>query len=80
MSFDTDLTDLNQGRAFGQVVRQDNDYPVVWVRQHGEGRVFYCGIAHNPYAFWDKTVLELYLAGTQFVLGDLEGPVQPSER
>lgn len=78
LSFDTERTDMNQGRAYGDVVREDGDYPVAWVRQHGEGRVFYSTIAHNPYVFWDATMLEFYLAATQFVLGDLPGSTTPS--
>lgn len=78
LSFDTGKTDMNQGRAFGKVFREDNDYPIAWVRQHGKGRVFYSTIAHNPYVFWDPTMLEFYLAATQFVLGDLDGEVAPS--
>lgn len=78
LSFDTELTDMNQGRAFGNVVREDGDYPVAWVRQYGQGRVFHCTIAHNPYVFWDRTMLRFYLAATQFVLGDLDGSTVPS--
>lgn len=78
LSFDQDRTDMNQGRAFGNVIREDGDYPIAWVRQHGKGRVFYCTIAHNPYIFWDATMLEFYLAATQFILGDLEGATEPS--
>jgi len=78
LSFDTERTDMNQGRAYGNVVREDGDYPIAWVRQHGKGNVFYSGIAHNPYVFWNDTLLEFYLAGIQFILGDLEGSVEPS--
>ena len=78
LSFDQEKTDMEQGRAFGNVIREDGDYPIAWVRQHGEGRVFYCTIAHNPYVFWDPTMLEFYLAATQFILGDLDGSTEPS--
>ena len=78
LSIDTAKTDMQQGRAYGNCVRADNDYPVAWVRQHGRGRVFYCTIAHNPYVFWDPKMLEFYLAAAQFVLGDLPGATQPS--
>jgi type 1 glutamine amidotransferase len=71
LSIDTDKTDMNQGRAFGQVIREDNDYPVAWVREYGKGRVFYCTIAHNPYVFWDLVMLEFYLDAIQYALGDL---------
>ncbi|MHC4353977.1 MAG: ThuA domain-containing protein, partial [Planctomycetota bacterium] len=79
-SIDTEKTDMNQGTARGNCVRDDNDYAVAWVRQYGRGRVFYCTFAHNPYVFWDPKMLEFYLAATQFALGDLPGPTIPSNK
>lgn len=78
-SIDTGKTDMNQGRAFGNVTREDNDYALAWVRSQGKGRVFYCTIAHNPYVFWDPMMLEFYLGAAQFALGDLPAPTTPSE-
>jgi len=78
-SIDMDRTKI-QGRARGNCTRADNDYALAWVRQYGRGRVFYSTIAHNPYVFWDATLLQFYLAATQFVLGDLPGPTTPSAR
>ena len=78
LSIDTQKTDLNQGKHFGKVERPDSDYAVAWVRSHGKGRVFYSTIAHNPYVFWDKRMLEFYLAAIQFALGDLPAPTTPS--
>jgi len=79
-SIDTEKTDMNQGPAYGNVVREDNDYALAWVRQYGRGRVFYCTIAHNPYVFWDPKMLEFYLAAAQFALGDLHAPTIPSAK
>jgi type 1 glutamine amidotransferase/sugar phosphate isomerase/epimerase len=78
LGIDTDKTDINQGEARGDCVRQDNDYALAWVRQYGRGRVFYCTIAHNPYVFWDPKMLQFYLAAVQFALGDLPAPTIPS--
>lgn len=78
LSIDTQRTDMNQGTARGNCVREDNDYALAWVRQYGRGRVFYCTIAHNPYVFWDRKMLEFYLAAVQFALGDLPAPTLPS--
>jgi type 1 glutamine amidotransferase/sugar phosphate isomerase/epimerase len=80
LSIDTEKTDMNQGAARGNCVREDNDYALAWVRQYGRGRVFYCTIAHNPYVFWDPKMLEFYLAATQFALGDLPAPTTPSAK
>jgi type 1 glutamine amidotransferase len=78
LSIDTDRTDLEQGRAFGRVVRPDNDYPVAWIRRYGRGRVFYSTIGHNPHVFWDPTLLEFHLDAIQFALGDLDAHAIPS--
>ena len=79
-SMDTLKTDLEQGRAFGKVIRPDKDYAVSWVRQYGKGRIFYCTIAHNPSVFQDPMILEYYLDGLQYVLGDLDAPATPSSK
>jgi type 1 glutamine amidotransferase len=79
LSIDTAKTDMRQGQSFGKVERKDNDYALAWVRSHGKGRVFYSTIAHNPYVFWDRRMLEFYLAAIQFALGDLDGPTAPSK-
>ncbi len=78
LSIDTEKTDLNQGRQFGNTVRADNDYALAWVKSYGQGRVFYCTIGHNPYVFWDPVMLKFYLGAIQFVLGDLEASMTPS--
>ena len=53
-----------QGRCYGRCFREDNDYAVAWIRQHGKGRVFYTALGHNPDFFWDPRMLEMFLAGT----------------
>ena len=59
--------------------RADGDNPVSWVRQAGGGRIFYCSLGHNHHVYWDPAVLRHYLAGIQYVLGDLDVPDAPSE-
>ncbi len=80
LSIDTQKTDMQQGGARGGAVREDNDYAIAWVRNYGRGRVFYCSAAHNPYVFWDPTLLRFYLGAVQFTLGDLPAPTLPSAR
>lgn len=57
--------------------RDDGDYPITWVRQHGQGNVFYCSLGHRKETYAEAEVLELWLRGMQFVLGDLEAEVTP---
>jgi hypothetical protein len=80
LSIDPIATDMMQGRCFGQCLRDDNDYPVAWIRQHGKGRVFYTSLGHNPDPFWDPQVLAMFLAGTQYALGDLDADATPRPR
>ena len=77
-SIDVAKTDMNQGRCLGNCVSEDGEYPLSWVRAYGKGRVFYCGLGHKPSVFWDARILQHYLAGIQFALGDLKGSVKPT--
>lgn len=76
LSIDTEKTDLSAAPH----EREDQDYAVAWVRHYGRGRVFYSTVAHNPYHFWDPTMLNFYLGAAQFALGDLPAPTIPSAR
>jgi len=46
--------------------------PVSWIRNFGQGRVFYCGLGHNNRVYCNPAVLQHYLDGIQFALGDLD--------
>jgi type 1 glutamine amidotransferase len=80
LTADPDSIDKRQGRCFGQCFRDDNDYAIAWIRQHGKGRVFYTTLGHNPHVFWDPRVLEMFLAGVQYALGDLDADGTPRPR
>jgi type 1 glutamine amidotransferase len=80
LSIDANATDMMQGRCFGQCLRDDNDYPVAWIRQAGKGRVFYTSLGHNPDVFWDPRMLQMFLAGIQYALGDLQADATPRPR
>ena len=55
----------------------DKDVPISWVRSCGKGRVFYCSFGHNHDLFWNPAVLQHYLDGIQFALGDLAVDTTP---
>lgn len=59
-------------------LRPDNDYAISWIRDYGKGRVFYCVLGHSDQTYWNSQVLRHYLAGLQFVLGDLPADATPS--
>ncbi|MBL8226925.1 MAG: ThuA domain-containing protein [Bryobacterales bacterium] len=77
LSVDLANTDMNQGKCFGTCFRDDNDYPIAWIRQHGKGRVFYTTLGHNPYVFWEPRMVRMFLGALQYVMGDLESDSTP---
>ena len=58
--------------------RDDKDFAVTWIRDYGEGRVFYSGLGHNHAIFWNKAIVQQYLDGIQYALGDLDADATPS--
>jgi type 1 glutamine amidotransferase len=71
-----DLAASKIDRGFNRPL--DQDYAVSWLNTYGQGRVFYCSLGHNEATYWNPVVLKHYLAGLQFVLGDLEADAKPS--
>jgi hypothetical protein len=60
--------------------RPDNVYPVSWIRRYGKGRVFYSSLGHMPETFMTPELVGHFLAGIQFLLGDLEADATPNPR
>jgi type 1 glutamine amidotransferase len=56
----------------------DHDYGISWIHEYGKGRVFYCAHGHSEHVYWEKPMLQEYLAGVQYALGDLEADAAPS--
>ena len=56
--------------------RQDGDHALSWIREHGKGRVFYSALGHNASTLRNPAVLGHWLAGVQYVLGNLEASAQ----
>lgn len=72
-----DLTDAATQQAKG-IRTDDVDIPVSWIHTLGKGRIFYCSLGHNHEIFWNATILQHYLDGIQFALGDLQADARPS--
>ncbi len=77
LSIDTSKTDMNPARRFLPERFADRDFAISWVKTYGRGRVFYSSLGHNPHIFWNRPVLEHFLAGIQFALGDLDADTTP---
>jgi type 1 glutamine amidotransferase len=81
LSIDVEKTDMNQGRPCPKPCsRPDNDYAVSWIRSYGKGRVFFCILGHNPTLYMTPALAEYFLAGIQFILGDLDADTTPSAK
>jgi len=55
----------------------DEDTGITWIKTWGNGRMFYCSLGHNDHIFWNKMVLQHYLDGIQFALGDYKVDTTP---
>jgi len=71
-----DMTKEENNKPKG--AREDNDHAVSWIRQFEGGKVFYCSLGHNNHIFWTPHVLQHYLDGIQYAMGDLEADATPS--
>ncbi len=58
-------------------LRPDHDFGLCWVRRYGQGRIFYSALGHNPEEYWNPMLLEHFLDGIQFALGDLAADTAP---
>jgi uncharacterized protein len=72
--------DANKSGKSGKSPTQD--YPVSWVKSYGKGRVFYSNFGHNKATWWTPFLLEHFLAGIRWSVGELDGlddslPLQP---
>jgi type 1 glutamine amidotransferase len=62
------------------VRQQDRDFPLTWIRAEEKGRVFTSGMGHNANVFFNPQLLQHFLAGIQFALGDLDADATPSAK
>jgi type 1 glutamine amidotransferase len=60
--------------------RPDNVYPVSWIRTYGQGRMFYSSLGHMPETFTTPELVGHFLAGLQYMLGDLDADATPNPR
>ncbi len=50
---------------------------VSWIKNHGKGRVFYSSPSHNAQSFGNPALLQFFLDGLQFVVGDVDCDMTP---
>ncbi|MFS4456591.1 ThuA domain-containing protein [Maribacter sp. 2304DJ31-5] len=55
---------------------------ISWIKKHGKGRVFYSAPGHNAQSLENPELLQFYLDGMQYIVGDLkcdDSPLKISE-
>jgi hypothetical protein len=82
--------DLNKGQTMKPLNRNEGlkkqyteggrTVPVSWIRTFEGGRVFYTNLGHNASTYWSPAVLQHYLDGLQYALGDLRADATPSSK
>jgi len=51
---------------------KDKDFALAWIKSYDQGRVFYANFGHIAEPFERSEILQFYLDGIQWVLGDLK--------
>ncbi len=75
-----DMSRPENARPADKIARTDNDFPISWIKNEGAGRVFYSSLGHNKDIFNVPSILQHFLDGIQFALGDLPADAVPSAR
>ncbi len=72
-----DLADPETAKPAEKGARADRDYAISWIRQEGKGRVFYCSHGHAANVFAFAPVVQHFLDGIQYAIGDLAADATP---
>ena len=59
------------------VHRTDGDFPLVWAKTYGKGRVFYSALGHAPSVWDDRDVQQMYFEAVKWSLGMTDADVAP---
>jgi len=74
------LLSLDMSKKRNRKGREDNDNAIAWIHEQGKGRVFYCSLGHNNHIFQTPAILQHYLDGIQYAMGDLKADATPSAK
>jgi type 1 glutamine amidotransferase len=73
LEFDLDSFDKKARKKLG-----DKHHYVSWIKRYGKGRVFFVSPSHNPESYETESMLQFYLDGIQYALGDLDCDDSPA--
>jgi len=72
------MSDEDKAKEPAPTARMDGDYALSYIRREGMGRVFYEAHGHSERIYAIPSMLQHYLAGMQYVMGDLKADDSPS--
>jgi type 1 glutamine amidotransferase len=73
MRLDVSHLDLNSPL----VHHHDQDFPLVWAKTYGKGRVYYSALGHDPSTWDDRVVDEMYLEAIKWALHLTDADITP---
>jgi uncharacterized protein len=73
------LTDAEYRARFEKLaaLRTDGDYPIVWARKYGKGRVWYSSFGHPDESLDDPRVQQMFTGGIKWALGLVDADITP---
>jgi type 1 glutamine amidotransferase len=71
------LLRFDPASAPGSGLPQDGDFPLVWTKTYGQGRVVYSSLSHSTEAWDIRNVRIMMFEAIKWSLGLTEAPVQP---
>jgi type 1 glutamine amidotransferase len=71
------LLRLDPASAAGAGLSPDGDFPLVWTKRFGQGRVVYSSLSHSPEAWDIRNVQVMMFEAIRWSLGLSEAPVEP---
>ena len=69
--------DLSKMPPNSGVHRTDGDFPLVWAKTYGQGRVFYSALGHAPSIWDDRDIQQMYFEAVKWSLGMTDADVTP---
>jgi type 1 glutamine amidotransferase len=63
--------------ALGRDPANDRDVPIAWVKEYGQGRVFYSTLGHSDQSWDNPQVQQMFLDAIRWALGLVEGDATP---
>ena len=93
--FDATFAALQPERDFGRSVsqqefrgiftrlaglRKDGDFPIVWAKSYGKGRVWYSTFGHLEQTMDDQHIEQMYIGAIRWALGLTTADITPHQR